>query len=274
MAHVRVVPTEFVSEGETIRGNFVVPEGEGPFPGICKFHGLPGGPDQISGLATKLAQTGFAVLTFDFRGFRQSDGIFTLAGEIKDAKVAITHLLESDLTIESWSGVYGASYGGAVAVCTLANDPRVNALCLRAPVYDTLWFAESPMIRPSMEFIAETDPTQVHGIEDPELQEITMRRMVEDAKIHNPMKEVSKIAPRPILIVHGTDDVGIPLSGVKRLYELAGEPKDLVVVEGADHNLSDPRAYEITMSTVVEWFTKQWAANQINTKSSESSPSV
>ena len=258
MVNVEIFPTEFTSEGETIRGNFVVPRGKGPFPGICKFHGLPGGPDQISGLATKLAKAGFAVLTFDFRGFRTSDGIFTLAGEIKDAKVAITHLLESDLTIESWSGVYGASYGGAVAVCTLAEDQRPNALCLRAPVYDTLWFAESPMIRPSMEFIAETDPTQVRGIEKPEIQEQIMRKIIEDAKVHNPMTEISKISPRPLLIVHGSDDVSIGLAGVKRLYELAGEPKDLVVVEGADHNLSDPRGYEITMSTVVEWFTKQF----------------
>ncbi len=260
MVDVEILPTEFVSEGETIRGNFVVPHGEGPFPGICKFHGLPGGPDQVSGLATRLAEAGFAVLTFDFRGFRQSDGRFSLAGEIKDAKKAITHLLESDLTIGSWSGVYGASYGGAVAVCTMAEDSRVNALCLRAPVYDTLWFAQSPMIRPAIDYIVETDPTQVPGIEDPEYQEEFMRILVEDARVYNPMNEISKIAPCPLLIVHGTDDVGIPLAGVKRLYELAGEPKDLVVVEGADHNLSDPRAYEITMNTVVEWFKKNWNA--------------
>jgi dipeptidyl aminopeptidase/acylaminoacyl peptidase len=256
MADVEILPTEFTSEGETIRGYFVVPRGEGPFPGICKFHGLPGGPNIVGGLVTKLAEVGFAVLTFDFRGIRSSDGIFSLAGEIKDSKVAITHLLESDLTVDSWSGVYGASYGGAVAVCTLAEDSRVDALCLRAPVYDTLWFAQSPMIRPTVEWIAETDPTQIRGIEDPEFQETFMRGMVEDAQVYNPMNEISKISPRPMLIVHGTDDVGIPLAGVKRLYELAGEPKDLVVVEGADHNLSDPRAYEITMDTVVEWFTK------------------
>jgi fermentation-respiration switch protein FrsA (DUF1100 family) len=253
-----VVPTEFLSEGETIRGNFVVPDGEGPFPGICKFHGLPGGPDQISGLATKLADAGFAVLTFDFRGFRESDGLFTLSGQIEDAKSAITHLQKSDLTDDSWSGVYAASWGAAVAVCTLADDKRTDALCLRAPVYDTLWFSESPMIRPSMEFIVETDPTQVRGIDNPEIQEKILRRMIDDSKIYNPMNEVSKISPRPLLIVHGTDDMGIPLAGVKRLYELAGEPKDLVVVEGADHNLSDPRAYEITMDTVVDWFSNQW----------------
>ena len=258
MTDVRVLPTEFISEGETIRGNFVVPSGEGPFPGICKFHGLPGGPDQISGPATLLAEAGFAVLTFDFRGFRKSDGMFTLSGQIKDAKNAITHLLESDLTLDSWSGIYAASWGAAVAVCALAEDNRSEALCLRAPVYDTLWFSESPMIRPSMEFIAENDPSQIRGIEDPKIQDEFLHRMIEDAKVHNPMNEVSKISPRPMLIVHGTDDAGIPLAGVKRLYELAGEPKDLVVVEGADHNLSDPRAYEITVNTILEWFTKQW----------------
>jgi alpha-beta hydrolase superfamily lysophospholipase len=109
-----------------------------------------------------------------------------------------------------------------------------------------------------MEFIIETDPAQVRGIDKPEIQEEILLRMVEDSKIHNPMSEISKISPCPLLIVHGTDDMGIPLAGVKRLYEMAGEPKDLVVVEGADHNLSDPRAYEITMDTVVDWFSKQW----------------
>ncbi len=257
MVDVEILPTEFESEGETVRGYFIVPSREGPFPGVCKFHGLPGGPDIVGGLATRLAEAGFAVLTFDFRGFRQSDGVFTLSGQIKDAKRAITHLIESDLTLDTWSGVYAASWGAAVAVCTLAEDPRVNALCLRAPVYDTLWFAQSPMIRPSAELIIETDPTQIRGIEDPEIQERIFQQMLEDSKVYNPMNEISKISPRPLLIVHGTDDTGISLAGVKRLYELAGEPKDLVVVEGADHNLSDQRAYDITMNTVVEWFRKQ-----------------
>jgi fermentation-respiration switch protein FrsA (DUF1100 family) len=258
MVDVKLISTSFISEGETIRGTFVVPLSEGPFPGICKFHGLPGGPDQVGGFALALAEAGFVVLTFDFRGFRQSEGLFTLAGQIKDAKVALNHLLDSDLTVDSWSGICAASWGAAVAICTLAEDPRVNALCLRAPIFDTLWFAQSPMIRPAVDSIAETDPTQIRGIDDPETQEELLRRMVEDAKVHNPMNEISKISPRPMLIVHGTDDVGVPLAGVKRLYELAGEPKELVIVEGADHNLSDPRAYEITLKTCVEWFAKQW----------------
>jgi dipeptidyl aminopeptidase/acylaminoacyl peptidase len=256
---VEIFPTEFNSEGQTIRGNFVVPSRDGSFPGICKFHGLPGSPDQLGGAATRLAEAGFVVLTFDFRGFRQSDGLFSLAGEIKDARAAITHLLESDLTVDSWAGVYGASYGGAVATCAAADDTRIKAICLRAPVYDTLWFAQSPMIRPEVDRLAATDPTQIRGIDDPEIQAEILRRMVEDARVHNPMTEISKISPRPLLIIHGTCDVGIDMAGVKHLYEKAGEPKDLVIVAGADHELTDLRTYEITMNATVEWFKKQWS---------------
>ena len=258
MVGVRTVATEFTSEGETLRGNFVLPEGDGPFPGICKFHGIPGGPDQVSGLATELAKAGFAVLTFDFRGFRKSDGMFSLAREITDAPVAVTHLLKSEFTVDSWVGIYAASYGAAVAICSAAVDPRVSAICIRAPVYDTLWFAQTPMVPAGMKQIAATDPSQVHGIEDPEIQKRALVGMIEDGKKHNPMKEIAKLSPRPLLIIHGADDVGIDLAGVKRLYELAGEPKDLVVVQGADHELSNPVAYEVTMRTAVEWFTKQW----------------
>ncbi|MFW9843307.1 MAG: alpha/beta hydrolase [Candidatus Thorarchaeota archaeon] len=258
MHQVRTLPTEFSSDGETLRGHFVLPLGEGPFPGIVKFHGIPGSPDQVSGAATLLAQAGFAVLTFDFRGFRDSEGYFTLSGQIDDARAAITHLLESDLTVDTWSGIYAASWGAAVAICALAEDKRIDAVCLRAPVFDTLWFSQLPLVRASAESLRDTDSTQMRGLDDPEIFERTLEKMVEDSRVHNPIHEVSKISPRPLLIVHGTDDIGIPLAGVKRLYELAGEPKDLVVVEGADHNLSDPRAYEITVNTIVEWFKKQW----------------
>ena len=54
---IEVQPTSFTSEGETLRGHFVLPQGTGPFPAICKFHGLPGSSDQISGIATRLAAT-------------------------------------------------------------------------------------------------------------------------------------------------------------------------------------------------------------------------
>jgi dipeptidyl aminopeptidase/acylaminoacyl peptidase len=254
MSDVRLLPTEFESEGETIRGDFVLPTGDGPFPGICKFHGLPGGADQVSGLSTRLAESGYAVLTFDFRGFRRSEGLFSLESEIQDAKNAVTHLIDSEYTIEDWVGVYGASYGGAVAICSAVRDERIKAVSVRAPVYDTLWFAESPMIKPTVDELARVSPNEMHGLADPVIQKEILKKMIEDGKIYNPIDEVDEISPRPLFIVTGSADRGIPVEGVRRLFDSAKKPKEFAVVEGADHNLSNPDHYAMTCELVISWF--------------------
>ena len=253
----KVQPTSFTSEGETLRGHFVLPLGTGPFPGICKFHGLPGSPDQIGGIATRLAEAGFAVLTFDFRGFRSSEGLFRLANQVKDAKLAITHLLESRYTKGEWVGVYGSSYGGAVAILAAARDPRISAVGIRAPVYDTLWFARSPMIPKAVKELIQNTPDQMHGLTDPQIRQDIIRWMVEDAKQLNPMNEIYKIAPRSLFIITGDADIGIDLAGVKQLFDAAKNPKEMVVVKGADHYLSNPAVYEKTVNVVIAWFQRQ-----------------
>jgi fermentation-respiration switch protein FrsA (DUF1100 family) len=261
MPEVRIIPTEFSSERELLRGDFVVPQGDGPFPAICKFHGLPGSSNQVSGISTRLAKAGFLVLTFDFRGFRRSEGIFSLAGEVVDAKNAITHLTNSNLVVPGWVGVYGASYGGAVAVCASALDDRISAVCLRAPVYNTHAFALSPLIRSEVNRILNETPDEMHGLVDSTTRKRILDLMVDDGRRFNPMNEVSKISPRPLFVITGDADIGIDVDGVSELHDLAGEPKELVIVEGADHVLSDPRAYEDTVNSIVAWFQGVCPAN-------------
>ena len=94
----------------------------------------------------------------------------------------------------------------------------------------------------------------MHGLVDPSVRKRILNRMVDDGRKFNPMNEVSKISPRPLLVITGAADVSIDVDGVRGLYELAGEPKELVIVEGADHVLSDPRAYEDTVTSVIAWF--------------------
>jgi dipeptidyl aminopeptidase/acylaminoacyl peptidase len=254
---IHVVPTSFVSEGKTIRGHFVIPRGSGPFPGICKYHGLPGSSDQVGGIASRLAEAGFAVLTFNFRGFRTSEGRFSLAGEVKDAQTAITHLLESKYIDDDWVGVYGPSYGGAVAVLAAVRDPRIGAVGLRAPVYDTLEFVQSPIFNAGIEDLLRTAPNEVHELADPQERKRIIEQLIHDSKILNPMNEIANIAPRPLFIIIGDRDRGIPVDGVCRLFALAREPKELVIIKGADHNLSNPLAYEQTTNAIVAWFKRQ-----------------
>jgi DNA-binding Lrp family transcriptional regulator len=36
LEEIKIIPTQFESMGEVIKGNFVIPKGDGPFLGICK----------------------------------------------------------------------------------------------------------------------------------------------------------------------------------------------------------------------------------------------
>ncbi|MFW9919956.1 MAG: alpha/beta hydrolase [Candidatus Thorarchaeota archaeon] len=257
MPDIRIMPTTFLSDNQTIVGDFVLPDGDGPFPGICKFHGLPGGPDQVRGIASELARHGFAVLTFDFRGFRRSEGLFSLKGMIIDAINALDHLIETDLVRRDWLGVYGASFGGAVAVCTAVRDDRVKAVCIRAPVYDTLHFAQMPFFHSLPDEVYLDMAQAFKGVDDVSIRERMLEQLVKDADYINPRDELVEIAPRSLFITTGGRDEVIDSAGVRNLFERAREPKEFLLIEDADHQLTDATSREQTHRAVIEWFLKQ-----------------
>ncbi|NWF95538.1 MAG: alpha/beta fold hydrolase [Candidatus Thorarchaeota archaeon] len=250
---VRLRTVEFVSAGQRVRGDLVIPSGTGPHPGIVKYHGLPGSADQVSGIATRLAQAGFVVLTFDFRGVRRSEGVFSLRGQIEDARNSVSFLLDSELC-NGWVGVYGASFGGAVAICSAARDSRVRAVAVRAPVYDTLRFAESGLLRVVMEEVSLYSAGQFRQADERATIDSLSEALLSDARVFNPIHDISDIAPRPLFVTTGTADTLIDLNGVRSLFDLAGEPKRMFVVDGATHNLDDMTCRTETEEAIKEWF--------------------
>ncbi len=54
-------------------------------------------------------------------------------------------------------------------------------------------------------------------------------------------QRVADIAPRPLLLVHGTDDAIIPTRASQFIYDLAQQPKELRFYEGAGHGLTECR---------------------------------
>ena len=53
---------------------------------------------------------------------------------------------------------------------------------------------------------------------------------------------VARLAPRPLLVLHGTDDEVLPASCSRDIHARAGEPKRLVLYPGCRHGLDDCRA--------------------------------
>ncbi|HMC51446.1 MAG TPA: hypothetical protein VKI64_01715, partial [Acidimicrobiales bacterium] len=69
-----------------------------------------------------------------------------------------------------------------------------------------------------------------------------------------PLALVGKIPPRPLLLLHGSDDDVVPLMDARTLADAADGQVELRVISGAGHGLRhDPRAVAVLMG----WLERQ-----------------
>ena len=68
-----------------------------------------------------------------------------------------------------------------------------------------------------------------------------------------PVRYVARIAPRPLLLVNGSDDAMIPRRNVLALHEAAGAPKDLRWASGDHVQPDEDVLIQRLASLVVEW---------------------
>src|SRR3954449_2285312 len=79
---------EIPSHGSVMNGVVYRPSGTGPFPLVILMHGLPGN-EQNMDLAQALRRSGWAVMTFHYRGCFGSEGQFSIDHVLEDADVAL-----------------------------------------------------------------------------------------------------------------------------------------------------------------------------------------
>jgi uncharacterized protein len=212
-------------------------------PGLVLCHGFPWG---AGGAATSAAtypeladriaaELGWAVLGFNFRGCGRSEGHFSMAGWLADLRAAVDRILAIDNVAGAW--LVGASTGGSLAICAAAEDERVRgvgALAARADFDD---WASHP--RRFLDHARE-----IGVIRDPAFPpafDVWSRELRET----RPIQLVSKLPPRPLLLVHGSDDELVPVADARVLADSHGDC-DLRVIGGAGHRLRhDPRAVAI-----------------------------
>ena len=221
-------------------------------PGLVLCHGFPAGPGgaATSGqtypqLADRLAaDTGWVVLTFNFRGTGTSEGHFSLAGWLDDLRAAIDHLLSVDGVSDVW--LAGSSTGGALALCHAGEDERVRGVATLSARADFADWAADPE-----GFLAHARSIGVirdrNFPPDPEAWARELREI-------RPTALIAKIPPRPILLVHGADDDTVPLDDARVLADAAGDAVELRVLGEAGHRLRhDPRA----VALILGWMERQ-----------------
>jgi pimeloyl-ACP methyl ester carboxylesterase len=180
------------------------------------------------------------VLAYDARGHGRSAGVTTL-GDLEvldvDAAVAAARALGHPRVVTcGWSmggagvvrhaGLHGTAVGGHVlehapdAVVTVSGTSRWS-------VRET---ATGPLRR--LHSVVETRPGRVYA-------RAVMRTRVAtsgwDPLPAAPVEVVHRVAPRPLLVVHGDRDAYFPLEHPRALVEAARDPVELWVEAGFGH---------------------------------------
>ena len=113
-------------------------------PAVLICHGLAGNKTGryrlYVTLAKELAKIGIASLRVDFRGCGDSDGEFsevTVSGFIEDAKQSLQYLIDQKDIDANRIGLFGRSFGAAIAIMTAAAYEHTKSLALWAPLFNT-----------------------------------------------------------------------------------------------------------------------------------------
>lgn len=223
-------------DGLTLVG-WYVPAAVKTTKGILLLHGHGSDKDVAFKKYGQWLHQKYNLFVYDQRYCGESQGSCMTLGdyETKDALIALGELRSRGNTS---LGVMGESLGGAVAVDVAAQAPDIKAV-VEDCAFDSMHDAVAPRAK----------------LEHYPFPDLVADAVVEAMKLHfhtdltqaDPIRWVAKIAPRPLLVIHGlADDETTPMNGQK-LFAAAQDPKQAFWVPGAKHADSwevEPDAYK------------------------------
>lgn len=211
-------------DGLPLRGWFIAaPHPRGT---VLLVHGVGASKADLLAIAGFLHQTGCQVFLFDLRGHGDSPGHTTSFGyyEARDVRGAMEYLQRRG---DAGPVVgYAFSMGGA---SLLQAMPYLSAM--KGVILDSSFADLTSMARSRFAWLPE--PIQ-RGL----LAAIACWTRVElGAPLADiaPVRDIGLIAPRPVLIIHGTSDEVIPYHQSQILFQAARPPKQLWLVPGVRH---------------------------------------
>jgi uncharacterized protein len=224
---------------------------------------------QPARFARALAPRGYACLCFDYRGFGLSDGqpgrLFP-GEQVEDIRAAVDYLCSRDDMAGPPLVLLGWGLGGALVIAEAAHDSRVGAVVAlnaiadgyrttRALHDDTSWarlmerLEQDRVERVRYGHSALIHPFEVVRLRSPTLDYVESE-LYKDSAFGFPVTcdacehllrfsvehLVGRIAPRPLFLAHGAANDLYSPEEAQRLYQLAGDPRELHLLEGAGHS--------------------------------------
>jgi hypothetical protein len=265
MAEERI---SFKSEGLNLAGAIRVPNGaeRGEHrPAFIVLHGFGSAMNAGNVLApcAMFEKLGYVTMRFDMPGCGESEGergLLLCPEQVKATSAALTVLAENPYVDAKRIAVMGSSFGAAVAVYCGGVDSRVAAVVSASGWGDgeTKFRGQHPTPEAWRKFTAMLDEGRTHRARTgkplmvPRYDIVpipqAMRAHVVAGSVQMFPAEtaqsmydfranevVGRIAPRPLLLLHSSDDHVTPVEQSIGLFEHAGQPTELHLFADTDH---------------------------------------
>ena len=230
--HEGIIGVTFDSDGNRLVGVAYLARGREPKPTALLLHGCPG-LEQNLDIATTLRDRGWNAVMFHYRGCWGSAGRYDLRTIGRDVRAAVDHLQAGGCpgVDPGRIAVVGHSLGGWAAIRAAAADSRLRAVvACAAPVgLRGIDLPDAGLDREFTRFLATTSAEFVSQRD-------------EVGTWPGPLDVVASISPRPLLVIHGSDDEWVRADQGRRLYQQAKEPRRYVEIDGANHAFAWHRA--------------------------------
>lgn len=230
-----------------------------PIGGIVQAHGITADMDEggmFVRLADRLAETGFDVLRFTYRGHGRSGGTqrgVTIAGEMLDLQAALDF---APSKLAKPLAIVAASFGAVSTCLLLPYIKELHGLVLWNPVLDlkrTFVEPELPWGRCNFNE-ASIKHLNLHGYLLLDNSFEIGHVLYEEMKHYNPYRCFVE-SSIPSLIIHGNRDTYVP-------YDVSSaachEQKNcrLYTIEGSDHGFDSREKEDKAITITIDWLCK------------------
>jgi len=188
--------------------------------------GYRGRRSDVLGMSGQLWKAGYNVLAFEYYGHGTVVGEPVTLGyrEMNDFLGAVAYAKQRDP--QTRLGVVGYSMGASIAIMATARTPEIEVL-----VADSGFATHRSAIAYSVRRTIHLPFVLFDWLTDLLLG---LRAGYHLNQVE-PLRDIGRIAPRPVLIIHGLKDSLVNPEDAKLLYAAANEPKELWLDPNADH---------------------------------------
>ncbi|BBH53036.1 alpha/beta hydrolase [Fluviispira sanaruensis] len=203
-------------DNEELHGWKINAKEQAPIATILHFHGNAQNITTHFMYCAWLAENGFDVIEFDYRGYGKSTGEASRSGIYKDSVSFLQWAYENSRTKDNF--IIAQSLGGAVVIPAFADIKTNN---VQAIILDSTFASYRGIARQKLASIWLTWPLQW-----------PLGFLVSDDL--SPIDYIKNVNV-PLVFIHGKNDNVVPYESGKELFEAAQEPKEFWDVEWEGH---------------------------------------